>query len=293
MVPHLPDAGPAWYYWKLAQPTVLSRVVVWSLYAAHQLVSFGLIFYAQRVRPPYVSGLHRFNVLALAVNALFALLHLLQTHLTYDGLAQDVHVFSSLGSVAVLLIWVLLIESPRRGLLFGWKPQVLSGPIADFARRTHGYYFSWAIVYTFWFHPAEATRGHLMGFFYLLLVLLQGSLFFTRVHVNRWWTLALELLVLVHGTVVAIDQGNGLWPMFLLGFAAIFVVSQMHGLSWSVGVRVGVGLAWLAGVVLLYARTPARLNEVVRIPFIDYLGVAVLTALFALGVRLFAKPTRE
>ncbi len=43
----------------------------------------------------------------------------------------------------------------------------------------------------------EPTNGHLIGFFYMFLLMLQGSLFFTRIHVNRWWTLIQEFLVLV------------------------------------------------------------------------------------------------
>ncbi len=296
-VPHLPDAGAAWYYWKLAQPTWLTRAAVWSLYLAHQLCCFAFIAWAQRERPAYTAGLHRFNVWALAVNAAFVVLHLVQTHLTYDGLAQDVHVFSSLGSVAVLLIWVLLMENPRRGLFFG-RPVPLPAGVADAARRWHGFYFSWAIVYTFWFHPAEATTGHLAGFFYLLLVLLQGSLFFTRVHVDRRWTLALETLVIVHAGLVAMDQPSRLVPMFVFGFSALFIVTQMHGLSWSRALKAAVAVAWLAAVGFVWRDRPlSSLEQIARIPLIDYAGVALLTALFAIGlfiarrVRSFAHPT--
>ena len=43
--------------------------------------------------------------------------------------------------------------------------------------------------------------------------------------------MTLELMVLVHGTLVAIAQGAGLWPMFFFGFGGIFVITQMHGLG--------------------------------------------------------------
>jgi hypothetical protein len=218
-VPHVPDKGAAWYYWQLAEPTWFTRAVVWSLYAAHQLLCFAILYRVQKRRPEYGTGLHRENVQMLAVNGVFALLHLAQTHLTYDGLAQDVHIFSSFGAVALLLAWVLLMESPRRGLAFGWKPRFPEG-VSDFARRYHGYYFSWAIVWTFWFHPAEATSGHLIGFFYTLMIMLQGSLFFTRLHTDRVWTVVVEVAVVAHGTAVALSQGNGLWPMFFFGFLA-------------------------------------------------------------------------
>ncbi len=123
------------------------------------------------------------------------------------------------------------------------------------ARRYHGYYFAWATVYTFWYHPMEATSGHLIGFLYMFLLLVQGSLFFTRAHVNRWWTLFLEVAVLAHGTLVAIMQGEGMWPMFAFGFGfgGIFVITQMHGLNWSRWVRGLVLAAYVAGVVAVYA----------------------------------------
>ena len=164
------------------------------------------------------------------MNGLFIVLHLAQTHLWYDGLAQDVSIWSALGSVVVMLVWVLLMENPRRGLFFGRKigfPRRLT----EVARRYHGYYFAWAIIYTFWYHPMEATGGHLIGFLYMFLLMLQGSLLFTRAHMNRWWTLALEVAVLAHGTLVAIMQGEGMWPMFAFGFGGIFVITQMHGLG--------------------------------------------------------------
>ena len=39
---------------------------------------------------------------------------------------------------------------------------------------------------------------------------------------------------MIHGTLVAVMQGNGIWPMFLFGFAGIFVITQMHGLGKAV-----------------------------------------------------------
>lgn len=36
-VPHLPDQGALDYYWKLANPTTLTRAVVWGSYLAHQI----------------------------------------------------------------------------------------------------------------------------------------------------------------------------------------------------------------------------------------------------------------
>ena len=65
--------------------------------------------------------------------------------------------------------------------------------IIRFARKYHGYFFAWATIYTFWYHPMDNTTGHLIGFFYMFLLLLQGSLFLTRIHVNKYWTVVQEV----------------------------------------------------------------------------------------------------
>jgi hypothetical protein len=280
----LPDQGAAWYYWKLPEPTFWTRASAWSLYLLHQVALWALIAYAQRNRPAYTSGLHKFNVLALGVNAVFILLHFVQTHVFYDGLAQDVSIFSSQGSVIVLLVWVLLMENSRRGLFFGRKVPIRQ-EITAFARKYHGYFFAWATVYTFWYHPTVSTPGHLIGFVYMFLMLLQGSLFFTRVHVNRYWTFVQEGLVGVHGTLVAVMQGAGLWPMFFFGFAGIFVITQMYGLGLKRWAQLVIFAAFAGSVLWVYSqRGWSQLNEIVRIPLIDYLAVFVLAGLFGAGL---------
>ena len=100
-------------------------------------------------------------------------------------------------------------------------------------RKYHGYVFSWAIIYTFWYHPTDSTIGHLAGFFYMFMLFWQSVLIFNRAHRNRWWTITLELLVIPHGVLVAITQPANMWRMFGFGFAAIFILTQMHGLGFT------------------------------------------------------------
>ena len=282
-IPLLPDAGPSWYEWKLPNPTLWTRALVWGLYLAHQATLWGLIWWAQARRPGYGSGLHRLNVLALLANAGFVLLHVVQTHVSYDGLAQDVSIWSSQGAVIVMLVWILLIENPRRGLVFGAKVP-MGSELKRFVRRYHGYFFAWAIVYTFWYHPAVSTTGHLWGFFYTMLLLVQSSLFFTRAHLNRYWTFVLEATVLVHGALVAVGQGGGLWPMFAFGFGGLIVMTQMHGLGLSRWTRAAIVAVYAALVTWVYAgRGWSRIDEVVRIPLIEILAALLLAGLFALA----------
>ena len=292
----LPDEGASWYYWKLPEPTFWTRATAWGLYLAHQLSIWWLIFYSQTRVKKYSTRLHAVNYWALAVNALFILFHVVQTHIWYDGLAQDVSIWSSQISLIILLVWVLLMENPRRGVFFG-KKLSFSKQVIHFARKYHGYFFAWATIYTFWYHPAVSTPGHLVGFLYMFLLLLQGSLFFTRIHLNKYWTFVQEFTVLVHGTIVAVLQGTGIWPMFAFGFGGIFVISQMHGLGLSKTARWLIGVGYILASLWVYSgRGFDRYYEVISIPLIDYLAVFILAGLIGLGLRvygLFGKPAQS
>jgi hypothetical protein len=171
--------------------------------------------------------------------------------------------------------------------LFFGKKVPISKQIIRLVRDYHGYIFSWAVVYTFWFHPMVATSGHLIGFFYMFLLMLQGSLFFTRLHVNRWWMFVQEAMVLIHGALVAVMQGNDLWPMFAFGFAGILVITQMHGLGLSKRTRWVIFLIYVVSALAIYSqRGWVRLNEIVRIPVIEYLLVFILAGLIGAGLLL-------
>ena len=292
-IPHLPDAGASWYYWRLTQPTFWGRLTYWVLYVAHQIAFWATIYYAQSRVKGYKAGLRTINLVALGVNALFIVLHFVQTHIWYDGLAQDVSIWSSQGSVILMLVLVLLMENSRRGLFFGKKAPLPKRAVA-IARKYHGYVFAWATVYTFWYHPMEDTSGHLVGFFYMFLLLLQGSLFLTRVHVNRWWMLVQEVTVLVHGTLVAVMQGNDLWPMFAFGFGGILIITQMHGLGLSRRARGAVLALYVVAALVVYGQKGwLRLNEIVRIPLIEYALVFAVAWLISGAVWLWTRLRHE
>ena len=292
-IPHLPDSGASWYYWRLPQQESMARITAWGFYLLHQGAIWGLIFAAQRAKSRYTTGLHWFNYAALGVNVLFSFVHLLQTHVWYDALAQDVSIWSSQWSVILLLVVVLLMENPRRGLVMGAKAP-LSKRAVDFARKYHGYLFAWATIYTFWYHPMENTTGHLVGFFYMFLLMLQGSLFFTRIHQNRYWTFTQEFTVLVHGTMVAVMQGNGMWPMFGFGFAGIVVLTQLHGLGLPTWVRWSTLGVYLAAALWVYSdRGIAKIHQITWIPFTEYAVVFVVAGLISLGLWLYDRTSRR
>lgn len=209
-----PDLGGGWYFWKLANPTIGSRVFVWMCYVIHLVGNWMIVWWAHSMstkvdasgalKIQYQTGLRNFNYALLAWNAGFHIMHLIQTHATYDGLAQDVSVSSSQFSVIYVLVLMMTYDARKRGTLFGLPlerccPQ--SG--VEMITRYHGYYVIWASIYTFWFHPCEPLWGHLFGFMHTGMICLQGSLIFTNAHRNPFWRFVLLGWVVVHAVVIS------------------------------------------------------------------------------------------
>jgi hypothetical protein len=166
--------------------------------------------------------------------------------------------------------------------------------------RGRSYYFSWAITYTFWYHPVEMTSGHLAGFAYMNLLFLQSSLFFTRYHTNRWWTMFLETLFVVHGALVAWfimnRQEVGPFSMFLFGGVAIFLITQLHGLGLSARMRWAIALPLVAIMAGFYTQFPQILIGVTRMPLILYTGtflMAIVVWLLVMVGRAFTRVGAE
>ena len=123
----------------------------------------------------------------------------------------------------------------------------------------------------------------------VFLLLLQGSLFYTRMHTNRWWTVTQEVLVLVHGTIVALSNAPGMWQMFCFGFAGLLVVTQMHGLGLSLLVRFGILFVYATGVTVVYSSVGLQyLHQITWIPLTEYGVVFVLAFLVWGALRLYA-----
>ena len=241
--------GIMFYYpWQLREPDATARLTAWAGYLLHNIIAWGIIYFAQREKPKFGNNLRWFNGAMIATHLVFIVLHIFQTQLFYDGLAQDVPEVTAQGSVAVMLIIIILFETPRRGLIFGKKFKFKERFI-QIARKYHGYFFAWATIYTFWYHPTEGTGGHLVGFLYMFMLFIQSALIFNRAHLNRWWTWTLEVFVVIHGTVVALLQGNGLWPMFAFGFGAMIVLTQMYGLGLATWTKRGLAIGFIVLVV--------------------------------------------
>ncbi len=272
---------PFAYPWRLTQPNAIAALTAWGGYLLHNIIVWAIIYFAQRERPKFDNNLRWFNWALIATNISFIVLHIVQSQLWFDGLAASVPEITALGSVAVMLMVIIIFETPRRGLIFGKKFKFKDGFI-QIARKYHGYFFAWATIYTFWYHPTEGTWGHLLGFFYMFMLFAQSALIFNRAHINRWWTFFLEFFVLLHGTTVAILQGNNLWPMFTFGFGAMLVLTQMYGLGLNTWTKRGLAIGFIVLTVGVYAFMGrlSQWNEVIRIPVLDYMVIFLLYGIY-------------
>lgn len=284
----LEDKGASWYYWKLPELDLLASISAWVLYLAHQFSVWIIILRIKKEPMPMAGRITGLNLLLLITNGIFVIFHIAQTMLFYDGLAQNLPVMSSQGSVIVMLVLILIILNPRRGLFFG-KSIRLPENATNSVFKYHGLYISWALVYTFWFHPTEGTLGHLMGFFYMFLLMIQMSLINTTHHFSIKWITVLEVYVAVHGAIVAVEQGNGMWPMFLFGFLFMFVVTQAYGIIDKKSALIGITVSYIISVIVIFSgilgndNNLADIHQITWIPIILYALVFVISYMIQSG----------
>lgn len=287
-----PDTGYLHYFWKLPNPTVITRISAWTGYILHQVIAWIILYYAQKNSKPFDDKLNKYNYLMLGTHVFFFFAHLIQSHIWYDGIAQDVSILASQGSVIVMLVMIMILLNRRRGIFLGWKAPIPK-KVQDYVSKNHGYYILWALIFTYWYHPMEGTMGHLVGFLYMFLLMMQSATLYTRVHLNKYWILFLEFFVLLHGSLVAVANDNGMWPMFAFGFGFMTIFAQVYILKLKKRTyRILQGL-YLVALVLVYGgviggmRTWSDLYEVTYIPLTDYLLLAAMIPLYLLAFKLY------
>ncbi len=289
--PALYDNGFNYYLWKFraVDQSMTAKVSAWVLFFLH----FGTVgYFMQKLKedqPNKVDGVSKYNIYLLLTNVVFIILHYIHTVTVYDALAQDTPVWSSQGSVIVMLVLILIIENRRRGLFFG-KKVPLPKESTRAVMKYHGIYISLATIFTFWYHPMENTVSHIIGFFYMYLLFIQMSFSRTKIHQNKYFNLSLEVTVLIHGTLVALTTQNAPFAMFLFGFATIFFVTQIYGIGLKKNVihilqAIFVIIALLTYSGLFNDNEFFMINEVIRIPFIEY----VLVFVFVYGIYAWIK----
>jgi len=260
------------YAYKLKDPTILSLTLPWVFYWLHQIPQWYLIWRAQSEKPKYSDDFRWFNWAMLKLNVVFLVIKYVQTNLTYDGISASMPLAWGTGTVGVMLFLVLAMEVPRRGIAGGKGGRFrITKECGKFIRKYHAYYISFALINDFWYHPFEATPGHLFGILNDCLLLWQTVSIYHRSHRNAYWNLCLEVLVLPHSAVIAINRGR--WScapenplastlsscpmsvsgMFGFGYFFVLIVTQMHGLpkmkKWQKGLLI---FAFFASLFLSY-----------------------------------------
>jgi hypothetical protein len=192
----------------------------------------------------------------------FMIAHLVETHLLFDGLAQEVPIWTSQGSVILMLVFVLIIENRRRGLILGKKfDKPFTTQVTNFFRRIHMYIVAWALVYTFWFYPMAVDPQLISGFIYMFFLFTQMSLAWTWIHLDRRWIIFLESYVAVHAFIVAvyntIQHGSAnMCPMFFAGFAFMFFFTQQFGLKYGRKIKFSIIGGYVIFLLWLYFPPP-------------------------------------
>ena len=135
----------------------------------------------------------------------------------------------------------------------------------------------------------EATPGHLTGILNDLLFFWQTITMYTPAHRNKWWCMACEFAVTIHGPLIAIGRGGGA-GMFGFGFTIVFLCTGMWGLPIGWATRVcffiiflttclmNYGLGWSKtwskaadGTKLVIPVQWKHIHEITRIPMMYYM----------------------
>jgi hypothetical protein len=294
----------SWYYWKLPLRNFWTMNIVWTLYLANQISMWAIIYFAQKNRYGFLSknsrGLPKYTLYALAITVSFVFLHLLETQLFFDGLAQDVPILTSQGSVIIMLSIILIMENQRRGLFLGKKAgKPFTANVAAFFRMAHKYIFAWALIYTFWFHPMATDPQLLSGFFYMFLLFTQMIIAYTSLHLDKRWIVLLEVYVAIHAVIVALWNnqffgGADMWPMFFTGFAFMFVFTYMYAFKVSKRIFGLVTALYFVFIAWLFLPSPFGFGrnlanlmrlEFLWIPIILYGLAALFAGLAYLKIR--------
>lgn len=172
----------------------------------------------------------------LYINATFIVLKLVTNALTYNAMSAHLPLWFGQGTVFNILLIVMAMQVPVRGMCCGkckrgcdcGKRDLVCADgkiwteMATFLRKYHGYYILFGVTNDWYYHPMEATPGHLTGALNDLLFLWQSITMYTPTHRNRWWCIACEYCVTLHGYLIALNRGGG-GAMFGYGFTMVLL----------------------------------------------------------------------
>ena len=193
---------------------------------------WSILWMAAKEKPKYSNKWRWFNWRMLQLNVFCLVLKWIQTRTSYNGLSQHLPLGWGIGTVSLMLIVVFMLYIPTRGIVCGYpRKSKTCNDMGRVVRKYHAYYIAFAITNDLWYHPFETSPGHLTGILNDFLILWQSCVIYHHSHRDKFWTIALELMVLPHSALIAIRRGTASAAGFSFGFYILLMVTQMHGLN--------------------------------------------------------------
>ncbi|KAI9472026.1 MAG: hypothetical protein EXX96DRAFT_582643 [Benjaminiella poitrasii] len=220
---------PFAYPWRQVKPDPIGDGIAWIAYVIHQLGQWLILSRVQSMSniKKWTANYQWWNWQMVYLNSFMLFFKLVHGHIFYDGLAIHVPEGVAQGSVILVLVLVIIIAIPYRGIIFGRGKISPNDPVVKFIRKYHGYAMSFGTVLNFHYHPVEGTMGHCFGFIYQCLLIWQSTNFLHKSHRNKSWILLLETWVFLHGTLTALIQPGIGWQIFSYGFMLVFLLNQI------------------------------------------------------------------
>ena len=223
-------SAPPVFFPVLEQP--LQILVSQPLYILHQMAHWAMVYYAH-TRLKCSHKLQPFHFWMAGMNLVFVLLYVAQSYLFPHKISY--HLPGELPFFVVgLSYWFLIAKSSYRGFIFGYSDFHFRD-IAEVARMSLPYYFSFAVLINFWYKPFIDRYGCFLVRLVFELILIYSCLIQKDIHWNKYWSILLELMVLLYMLVIFCFPVLPIrMPILILMFslvcAAVFVISQIHEL---------------------------------------------------------------
>ena len=228
-----PTYGSSRNFFLFGKPLLM--LVSQPLYILHQLALWAMLYYA-RTHLKCSHKLQPFHYWMAGMNLVFVLLYVAQSYLFLGNISYRLPAELPL-IVLGLSYWFLIAKSSGRGFIFGY-PVLYTQDIAEVAEKCLPYYFSFAVLFNFWYKPF--VDKYMLFFVRLVVELIfitHSCLIQTHIHENKYWSLLLELMVLPYSVIILVFPLSTPKPtldilLFSLFCVAVFAISQMHGLNF-------------------------------------------------------------
>ena len=133
-----------------------------------------------------------------------------------------------------LLYWNFITKSNQRGIFFGLSVP-FTKPIVLIADKLLDFFFSCAILFTYWRHPLTEISTLIIE----LIFIIHSCLIQTTFHKNKYWTMVVETtLIIIVFHAMGSHRPNDQFFGTLNFCVVVFMVTQMHDLNLTLPVKI-------------------------------------------------------